>query len=120
MNKVINLQQKFSLFDTLWTPKIIDEFNGQQLKTAKVKGEFVWHDHAIEDELFIVIKGELTIEFKDRNVVIKEGELFIVPRGVEHRPFAKDECHILLIEPISTKHTGEVEHTLSKKKLDKI
>lgn len=120
MNELINIKKKLSLFDDLWTPKIIDEFNGQQLKLAKVKGEFVWHDHAKEDELFLVIKGKLSLEFKDKTVEISEGELYIVPRGVEHNPFAEEETHILLIEPTSTKHTGEVIDKLTVGKADRI
>ena len=120
MNEVINLKEKYTLFNDVWTPKILADFNGQQLKIAKVKGEFVWHNHKEEDELFFVVKGELFIELKDKTVKIKEGELYIVPKGVEHRPFAKKECHILLIEPASIKHTGEVDHTLTKKNQDYI
>lgn len=120
MDEVINLNQKFSLFNEHWSPKILDEFNGQQLKIAKVKGEFVWHDHADEDELFLVIKGNLTIELKDKVVSINEGEIFVVPRGVKHRPYAKEECHVLLIEPSSTKHTGKVKHNLTVNKQEKI
>ena len=120
MNKIINISQKLSLFDELWTPKIIDEFNGQQLKLAKVKGEFVWHDHANEDEMFLVIKGKLSIEFRDRTVEINEGELFVVPRGVEHKPFAEEEVHVLLLEPSSTKHSGDVIDKLTVEKADRI
>jgi mannose-6-phosphate isomerase-like protein (cupin superfamily) len=116
MNKRINIAQKLSLFKDLWTPKIIDEFNGQQLKLAKVKGEFVWHDHKNEDELFLVIKGCLSIEFKDKTVEINAGELFLVPKGVKHRPFALEETHILLIEPSTTRNTGEINHDLSVEK----
>lgn len=118
MNKVIKLSEKFELFNDLWTPKILTEFNGQQLKIAKVKGEFVWHDHSDEDELFMVIKGSLSIAFRDRTIELKEGELFVVPKGVEHKPFAEEECHLLLIEPASTKHTGEVEHKLTRNNPD--
>lgn len=118
MNKVVNLREKFSTFNELWTPKILDEFNGQQIKIAKVKGDFVWHSHANEDELFLVIKGVLSIEFKDKTIHLKEGEFYIVEKGVEHRPYAKEECHIMLIEPASIKHTGEVKHTLTKDNQD--
>ena len=116
MNEVINITQKLSLFNELWTPKIIDECNGQQLKLAKVKGEFVWHDHAKEDELFLVIKGTLHIQFKDKTVEINKGELFIVPKGIEHKPYAEEETHILIIEPSTTKHTG---NTIDKLTIDK-
>jgi mannose-6-phosphate isomerase-like protein (cupin superfamily) len=120
MDKPINISQKFSLFSELWTPKIIDAFNGQEIKIAKVKGEFVWHHHDDEDELFMVIKGKLSIAFRDRTILLKEGEFFIVPKGVEHKPFAEEECHILLIEPASIKHTGKVEHALTKNTKDYI
>ena len=106
--KKINLEEKFSLFKEHWTPKIVGKLNGQQVKIAKVNGEFVWHDHAEEDELFMVIKGSLKIELREKTVTLKEGEFYIVPKGVAHKPIAKEEVHILLFEPLSTKHTGEV------------
>ncbi|MEL6251585.1 MAG: cupin domain-containing protein [Bacteroidota bacterium] len=117
---VINLDQKFSLFQDQWSPKVIAELNGQEVKLAKVQGEFVWHDHEREDELFFVVKGELTIEFRDRTEVIKAGEMIVVPRGVEHKPIAKEEVWIMLFEPTQIKHTGEVEHELTVKDYDKI
>ena len=110
----INLQEKFNLFDELWTPKIIGELNGQQVKLAKVKGEFVWHDHAKEDEFFMVVKGELTILLEEKEVRLKEGEIFIVPRGIQHKPIAENECWIMLFEPSETKHTGDVSSELTK------
>jgi mannose-6-phosphate isomerase-like protein (cupin superfamily) len=118
MNKV-NINDKFQLFTELWTPKIIGELNGQQLKLAKVKGEFVWHDHAEEDELFLVYKGVLCLDFRDGSTVeLHPGEFYIVPKTVEHRPWTKgdDEVWLMLIEPASTKHTGEVvdEKTVEK------
>lgn len=106
----ISLNEKFSLFDDRWSPKIIAELNGQQVKLAKVKGEFVWHDHANEDELFFVVKGSLRIEFRDRTETINEGEILVVPRGVEHNPVADEECWLMLFEPKSTAHTGDVKH----------
>ena len=117
---VINLDQKFSLFQDQWSPKVIAELNGQEVKLAKVQGEFVWHDHEHEDELFFVVKGELTIEFRDRREVIKAGEMIVVPKGVEHKPIAKEEVWIMLFEPAQIKHTGEVEHELTVKDYDKI
>ncbi|MEM8890535.1 MAG: cupin domain-containing protein [Bacteroidota bacterium] len=117
---VINLDQKFSLFQDQWSPKVIAELNGQEVKLAKVQGEFVWHDHEHEDELFFVVKGELIIEFRDRTEVIKAGEMIVVPRGVEHKPIAKEEVWIMLFEPAQIKHTGEVEHELTVKDYDKI
>jgi len=107
--KKINLQEKFTLFSEYWTPKVIGELNGQQVKIAKVKGEFVWHDHATEDELFMVIKGQLKIKLEDKEIELTEGEVFIVPKGVQHKPIAEEECWILLFEPKQIKHTGEVK-----------
>ena len=104
----VNLAQKFSLFDEYWSPKIVGELNGQYVKLAKLKGEFVWHDHNAEDELFLVLKGRLMIKLRERDVILEEGEFFIVPRGVEHKPVAQGEVHVLLFEPKSTLHTGNV------------
>lgn len=116
----INLKQKLSLFQETWTPKIIGELNGQQVKLAKLKGEFIWHQHENEDELFYIIKGQLIIELRDQIITLNEGELYIVPRGVEHKPIAQEEVHIMLFEPASTAHTGDVKHELTQKKLDGI
>lgn len=107
--KSINLTEKLSLFSDQWSPKIIAELNDQYIKLAKVEGEFVWHNHANEDELFVVLKGTLVLEFKDKIEEVGPGELFVVPKGVEHLPRTKGgEVHLMLIEPKSTKHTGEV------------
>ena len=108
----INIKEKFNSFDAHWTPKIIAELNGQQVKLAKLKGEFVWHSHADEDELFMIFKGTLIMEFRDRTEVVREGETSVVPRGVEHFPRTENdqEVWVLLFEPAATKHTGEVEH----------
>jgi len=111
----INFTEKFEQIHEYWTPYIVGELNGQLVKLAKLKGEFVWHNHAEEDELFMVIKGELTIEFEDRAVHLEEGEMCIVPKGVEHKPVAPKECYVMLFEPKSTTHTGEVEHELTVK-----
>jgi mannose-6-phosphate isomerase-like protein (cupin superfamily) len=116
----INLKEKLSLFNEHWTPKIVGELNGQQVKLAKLKGEFIWHSHAEEDELFYIIKGILKMEFRDKLVELKEGDILIVPKGVEHRPIAEEEVHVMLFEPAATKHTGEVEHELTKHTLDRI
>ena len=105
---VINIQQKFDLFSDQWSPKKIGELNGQQILLAKIKGEFVFHKHDNEDELFLVMKGQLIIELRDKTVTLNEGEFYIVPKGIEHKPIAKEEVHILLFEPLSTKHTGDV------------
>jgi len=109
MDKV-NLAQKLASFAEHWQPRIVGELNGQHVKLAKLQGEFVWHHHENEDELFLVVKGAMTIELRDRDVHLAEGELFIVPRGVEHRPVAKEEAHILLFEPAGTLNTGNVRN----------
>ena len=113
----INLNEKFSRFQEHWTPYIVAEMNGQQVKVAKVSGEFVWHDHAEEDELFLIQKGTLFIDFRDGTTTeLNAGELCVVPRGVEHRPWTRpgEEAWIVLLEPASTKHTGEVVDALTK------
>lgn len=104
----INLEQQFNLFNDHWNPRIVAELNGQQVKLAKVKGEFVWHDHLNEDEMFLIIRGTLRIEFRDRTEVLQAGEMLVVPKGVEHKPIAEEEVWLMLLEPASTKHTGEV------------
>jgi mannose-6-phosphate isomerase-like protein (cupin superfamily) len=106
--QAINLREKLGLFSDHWSPKIVGELNGQHVKLTKFRGEFVWHDHADEDELFLVLRGSFRMEFRDRTVELREGEMLIVPRGVEHRPVADEEVHVLLFEPATTKHTGEV------------
>ncbi len=106
----INLAEKFTLFADHWSPKIVGELNGQYVKLAKLQGEFVWHQHEHEDELFLVIKGQLTIQFRDKTVIINPGEFCIVPRGVEHNPVANEETHILLFEPKEILHTGNIVH----------
>jgi len=109
----INISEKLKLFNERWTPKKIGELNGQQLLLAKIKGEFIWHAHENEDELFIIIKGHLIIEFRDKKVELNEGELLIIPKGVEHKPIAKNEVHVLLFEPLAIKHTGNVISNLT-------
>ena len=109
---VVNIQQKFDLFSDRWSPKRIGELNGQQVILAKIEGEFVFHKHDDEDALFMVMKGQLSLELRGRDeepttVVVNPGEFFIVPRGVEHKPTATEETHLLLFEPLSTKHTGD-------------
>jgi mannose-6-phosphate isomerase-like protein (cupin superfamily) len=105
----VNLAQKFSLFSDTWSPKIAGELNESYIKLVKVKGEFVWHHHEAEDELFLVIKGRLLIRLRDRDIQLGEGEFVIIPRGVEHMPVAEEEAHILLLEPKSTLNTGNVQ-----------
>ena len=116
----INLAQKFSQFNGHWSPKIVGELNGQHVKLAKVKGEFVWHDHRDEDELFFVVKGTLRIEFRDKTITLNEGEMLIVPRGVEHNPVADEEVWLMLFEPADIKHTGEVEDERTVKEYDRL
>jgi mannose-6-phosphate isomerase-like protein (cupin superfamily) len=103
----ISLAEKFSLFTDQWSPKIVADLNDSHVKLAKVQGEFVWHQHADEDELFLVIRGELTIELRNGQVTLGPGELVVIPKGVEHRPVARDEVHLMLIEPRSIRHTGD-------------
>jgi len=117
---VVNIKEKFELFTEHWSPKVVGELNGQAVKLAKLKGEFIWHDHKDEDEMFLIIKGSLIMEFRDKTEEIGEGEFIIVPKGVEHRPIANEECLIMLFEPIDTKHTGEIEHELTVKDYQKI
>ena len=105
----VNLAEKFALFSDHWNPKIVGELNQQHIKLVKFQGEFVWHHHQNEDELFLVVKGQLTILFRDREVVLNPGEFIIVPRGVEHKPVAHEEVHVMLLEPVSTVNTGNVK-----------
>ncbi len=114
------IKEKFSSIKEYWTPKIIGEMNGQLVKIAKVKGDFVWHDHAHEDELFYIVKGELTLAFRDKVEILKEGDLRIIPRGIEHKPSAQEETWIMLIEPATTVNTGEIESELTLTELDRI
>lgn len=116
----VNLEQKLSLFSEHWSPKIVGELNGQHVKLAKLKGEFVWHKHDHEDELFFVIKGSFKMEYRDRTVVVNENEFLIVPKGVEHKPVADEEVSIMLFEPASTLNTGDAESELTKHELDRI
>lgn len=108
----VNVAEKFSLFNSQWTPHIIGELNGQQVKLAKIVNDFVWHSHEEEDEMFLIFKGTLYMEFRDRTEVVKEGEMIVVPKGVEHNPYTKDgeEVWVMLFEPTATLHTGAVEH----------
>lgn len=119
MDKV-NISEKLSQFKDYYNPRIIGELNGQYIKAVKLKGEFVWHHHDHEDELFLVIQGNLKMEFRDKTVEVNPGEFIIVPRGVEHKPVADDEVHILLFEPDSTLNTGNVQNEKTRKELEKI
>ena len=116
----VNLAEKFSLFTDYYNPRIVGELNNQHVKLAKLKGEFIWHKHDVEDELFLVIKGKLKMELRDKAIEIDEGEFIIVPHGVEHRPVADEEVHILLFEPASTLNTGNEKNELTKTHLEKL
>jgi mannose-6-phosphate isomerase-like protein (cupin superfamily) len=116
----VNLKNKFNLFSDRWKPRIIGEVNDCYLKAVKVKGDFVWHHHENEDELFLVVKGTLRMKFRDHEAVIKEGEFIIVPRGVAHCPVADEEAHIVLIEPKSTLNTGNVTNERTVAQLERI
>lgn len=116
----VNLAEKLSHFSEHWKPKIAGELNGQMVKLVKFKGPFVWHHHENEDELFYVVKGEFEMEFRDKTVTLNTGEFIIVPRGVEHRPNAKEEVHVLLFEPASTLNTGNTVNEKTVKDLQRI
>lgn len=116
----VNLAEKLSRFQEHWQPKIVGELNGQQVKLVKFQGEFVWHKHDHEDELFLVVKGRFRMEFRERQVWLEAGEFLIVPRGVEHRPVAEEEAHVLLFEPASTLNTGNVRNERTVERLERI
>jgi mannose-6-phosphate isomerase-like protein (cupin superfamily) len=116
----ISITEKLAQFSDHWNPRIVAELNGQQVKLVKFRGEFVWHHHEHEDELFYVVKGRFTMEFRDRTVEIGENELIVVPRGVEHRPVATEEVSVLLFEPASTLNTGNTTGELTRENLEKL
>jgi mannose-6-phosphate isomerase-like protein (cupin superfamily) len=116
----VNIAEKLNAFTDYWNPRIIGELNGQLVKTVKLKGEFVWHHHDHEDELFLVVNGKLKMEFRDKTVEVNRGEFIIVPHGIEHKPVAEEEVELLLFEPASTLNTGNVENEKTRKKLEKI
>ncbi|WP_409250884.1 cupin domain-containing protein [Bacillus sp. SCS-153A] len=109
----INIKEKLSKFTEHWSPKVVAEMNDYQFKLVKVQGDFVWHAHKDTDEVFIVIEGEMSIEFRDGEVKLTQGEMFVVPKGIEHKPYAQDECHIMLVEPKGVVNTGEAEGELT-------
>jgi mannose-6-phosphate isomerase-like protein (cupin superfamily) len=104
----INLKEKLSKFSEQWSPRNIAQMNDYHFKIAKIQGEFIWHDHPETDEVFLVLHGELEIQFRDGNVTLNEGDLYVVPKGVKHKPVARNECHIMLVEPAGTVNTGDV------------
>jgi len=109
----INFQDKFSRFSEPWTPRVIAEMNDYQFKLVHLRGEFVWHEHADTDEVFIVIEGEMTLRFRDHEVPLRAGELYVVPKGVEHQPFAADDCKVMLVEPKGVVNTGDTGGSLT-------
>ena len=116
----VNLADKLDLITEYWSPKIVGELNGQYVKLAKLRGEFLWHHHEAEDELFLVLKGRLIIKLRGRDVALQEGEFLIVPRGVEHKPVAEEEAHVLVLEPKSTLNTGNVLNERTVEELETI
>jgi mannose-6-phosphate isomerase-like protein (cupin superfamily) len=116
----VSLSAKFRLFEEYWSPKIVGELNDSYVKLVKLKGDFEWHKHKSEDELFLVTKGKLTIMLRNRNIVLERGEFFIVPKGVEHKPVAKREAHAVLIEPKTTLNTGNLRDKRTVEKLERI
>ncbi len=118
--KKVTVADKLALFSDYWSPKVVGALNGQEVKLVKLKGEFVWHQHEQEDELFYVLSGTLKIEFRDRVEILKPNEFIIIPKGVEHKPVADEEVHVMLFEPASTVNTGDTKSTLTKNDLDYI
>ena len=110
MSEVVNIAEKFTRFDDYWSPRIAGALNDSYVKLVKIKGEFIWHHHENEDELFLVIKGRLLMKLRDGDRWVNEGEFIIIPRGVEHQPVAYEECHLLLLEPKTTLNTGNVQN----------
>ena len=118
----MSLAAKLATFDEIWVPKVVGELNGQYVKVVKCEGEYVWHHHEQEDELFYVLRGRLRILLRDREVALEAGEFFIVPRGVEHKPVADEPTEVMLFEPATTRNTGNVDHayTIEARELEKI
>lgn len=116
----IKILEKFKLFDTYWDPKVVAELNGQYVKLVKFKGEFIWHTHENEDELFYVIKGKFTMNFRDKTVEVKEGEMLVVPRGIEHKSSAEEEVWVMVFEPVTTLNTGNVNNDFTTRILDRL
>jgi mannose-6-phosphate isomerase-like protein (cupin superfamily) len=120
MMEKINLNEKFSKIEAYWSPKIVAELNGQYIKVVKLKGEFIWHFHQEEDELFMVLKGRLSIKLRDSEVVLNPGEFFVVPHGIEHKPVAYEDCHVMMFEPQGTLNTGNVRNDRTMDQLERI
>lgn len=115
MKNKINLQEKFQKFNTLWTPKVVAQMNNVQFKLVKIEGEFTWHSHDDTDEVFIVMNGSMGIEFKNKTISLSKGEMYVIPKGVAHKPFAKKLCEIMIIEPEGVVNTGEAGGDLTAK-----
>jgi mannose-6-phosphate isomerase-like protein (cupin superfamily) len=120
MLEKINLTEKFASFKERWSPKVIGQVNDAAVKLAKLQGEFMWHSHANEDELFLVVKGKLLIKLRDQDIYLNEGECVIIPKGVEHLPIAEEECHVLFFEPNTTLNTGNIKNERTVEVLEKI
>ena len=118
--EAVNLLEKFDLLNEYWSPRLVGELNNQAVKIAKLKGEFIWHHHENEDEMFFVIKGELIIKLKDQDILLNENEFFIIPKGTEHKPIAKDEVWVMMFEPISTINTGNIKSDITIDKIERI
>lgn len=116
----VNLAEKLSLFEEHWSPKVVGELNDSYVKLVKVKGEFVWHHHEAEDELFLVLKGKLRMKLRDRDIYINEGEFVVIPKGVEHLPVAEEEVHLMLLEPKTTLNTGNVRSERTRPELERL
>lgn len=120
MSEKVNTAEKLSRFSDHWNPRIVGELNGQHVKLVKFKGEFVWHKHDNEDEMFYVLEGEFNMEFRDRTVKLRANEFLIVPKGVEHRPVAENEVSVMLFEPATTLNTGDTKSDLTRETLEKL
>ncbi len=116
----VNIEEKLQLFSDHWSPKIVGELNGQQIKLAKFKGEFVWHKHENEDEMFLVLEGVLKMELRDKTILIHKNEFLIIPKGTEHKPVTENEVSVMLFEPASTLNTGNIENEKTKRNLEVI
>ncbi len=116
----VNILDKFSLFNDYWNPRVVGQLNGQHIKLGKFQGEFVWHKHANEDEMFYVVKGEFTMMLREKSILIRENEFLIVPRGVEHKPVANDEVWVMLFEPAETLNTGDINCELTRENLEQL
>lgn len=120
MHDKVNLEQAFAQFSDHWSPQIAADLNGQQVRLAKLKGEFIWHAHENEDEMFLVVRGQLTLKLRDRDVSLSEGEFFVVPRGVEHLPVAREEVWVMMFEPAETLNTGNVRNERTRTDLERL